>query len=508
MQTKNNASAGLLAASLAVGFLLVSSHSEAARAESNGSFQTVFPVESEAPLANPYMGWGIWVGPHAFGNNERDYSVAQNTAGFGDDAPLFNWVIVDWDWARLEPREGEFNWGDFDAVLNYWAARGRQFVLRFWVTDNPGWKSRSGAPVLPNWIWEKGLHTREYVAESGMKQREPDYADPTYQSIYLPALRRFVTAFADRYDKPGTPIIFLQATGYGNWVDWATRYSRYKFADPSAKRALLARVMEIYASAFKNIRLLGWSGADWDEGDLGSLADYISANALDSVLSGGCGLIWTGFIENLYGWDRDMMQTHWRQHPILAEGYASFDDIQDDKTHGTFDEVLDVALAWHANFTHYYFVVDTYKRAMREATQTIRRGLCRGGLGYRLVPISLSWRNKLAAGQLLVIKQSWMNRNVGRLYVQHPLKLYLTDTAGRVRFSEVDTGFDETAWVRGETYPVMSVFHLPNNMPPGVYDLRIALVDVGGKPRIRLPIAGEDGEMRYKVGTIRVLPPL
>ena len=492
---------------LAAGFLLVGLHSTLAETESNGSVKTVSPVEIEEPLANPYMGWGIWVGPHAFGNNEKDYSLERNTAGFGDDAPLFNWVMVDWDWARLEPREGEFNWGEFDAVLDYWAARGKQFIVRFWVTDNPGWKSRPGAPVLPNWIWEKGLHSREYVAESGMKQREPDYADPTYQSIYLPTLRRFVTAFAERYDKPGTPIIFLQATGYGNWVDWATRYSKYKFADRPAKRALLAGVMGIYANRFRNIGLLGWSGADWDGGDLRSLEDYISANTLDLAVPGGCGLIWTGFIENLYGWDRDMMQTHWRQHPIVAEGYASYDDIQDDKTHGTFDELLGVALAWHANFTHYYFVVDTYKRAMRESAQTIRKGLCPGGLGYRLVPTSLSWRDKLTAGQLLVVKQSWTNRNVGRLFVRHLLKLYLTDDAGRERFREVDTGFDETTWVRGEIYPVMSVFHLPQNLRSGVYDVRIALVDASGKPRIRLPIAGEDAEMRYKVGTIHVLPP-
>ena len=57
----------------------------------------------------------------------------------------------------------------------------------------------------------------------------------------------------------------------------------------------------------------------------------------------------------------------------------------------------------------------------------------------------------MPAGDLLVLKQDWVNRNVGRLYVQHPLKLYLTDTQGNEKFSEVDTGFDETVGYRGKT---------------------------------------------------------
>jgi len=82
----------------------------------------------------------------------------------------------------------------------------------------------------------------------------------------------------------------------------------------------------------------------------------------------------------------------------------------------------------------------------------------------------------------------------------------LTDSQDNEKFSEVDVAFDETHWVRGETYPVTSIFHLKKELAPGEYDVRIAVVDKAGKPQINLGIAGEDREKRYRLGTLRILP--
>jgi len=123
-----------------------------------------------------------------------------------------------------------------------------------------------------------------------------------------------------------------------------------------------------------------------------------------------------------------------------------------------------------------------------------------------LVPTRVSWPTELSAGDLFLMRETWVNRNVGRLYQRMPLKVYLTDAQGKEKFSEVDSGFDETTWVRGENYLWISIFHLPNELSPGEYDVRIALVDESGKPQINLAIAGADAEKRYKLGTIRILP--
>ena len=100
-----------------------------------------------------------------------------------------------------------------------------------------------------------------------------------------------------------------------------------------------------------------------------------------------------------------------------------------------------------------------------------------------------------------------MNRGSGRLYLPHPLKLYLTDAAAKEKFGKADNSLDETAWLQGKPHSLLSVFHLPKELAPGSYEVRIALVDERGKPRIHLPIQGEDSEVRYKVGEIQILPP-
>jgi hypothetical protein len=451
------------------------------------------------------MGWGFWAGPFGFGNNERAYTVEQNTRGFGDDAPLFTWLMVDWHWAGLEPQEGEFNWRDFDAVISYWTERNKQIVLRFWFTDDPGWNGAPGRPICPDWIWAKGMKYREYVGEGKVKQRQPDYNDPTFHTIFLPGIQKFLNIFASRYDKPDTSIIFIQAQGYGHWADNATWYSKYEFPNKQVKHDLLAGIVNLYADTFKYIRPFQFAGADWDAFRLKSLEEHLYAKALDIAIQRDYGLIWTGFIDGLGGWDRDLMLKYWRTNPIIAEGDWNYDDMKDHRTHGTLEENLEVMLEWHANFAHFYQVMDSYQRAMQEDRPFFEKGLQSGGLGYRFIPAILAWPADLAAGQLMVFRQTWVNRNVGRLYVRHPLKLYLTDQEGNEKFSESDSSFNPIQWVQGETYSLNSVFHLPKTLLPGTYDVRIALVDNGGKARINLAVEGKDALNRYRVGNIRIL---
>jgi hypothetical protein len=105
---------------------------------------------------------------------------------------------------------------------------------------------------------------------------------------------------------------------------------------------------------------------------------------------------------------------------------------------------------------------------------------------------------------LFLIKQRWENRNAGRCYKRHPLKLYLTDQAGNEVFSEVDTPFDQRSWIRGQIYERTSIFELTNDIPEGLYDLRIAMVDKSGNPAINLGIAGKDDRKRYILGKVRI----
>jgi hypothetical protein len=189
----------------------------------------------------------------------------------------------------------------------------------------------------------------------------------------------------------------------------------------------------------------------------------------------------------------------------LGEGWA-YDEIKDVGTYGTIEENAKVVLEYHTNFYHFYNYAQSYRRMMQDDRAVLETGLRSGGLGYRLVLTSASWPTELPAGHLLLINQTWLNRNVGRLYVIQPLKVYLTDSQGNEQYSQIDYDFDETPWVKGESYTRSSVINLPDSLAPGEYDVRIAVVDRSGKPRIRLAIEGEDAEKRYKLGRVRIVP--
>ena len=87
--------------------------------------KTVHPKEVDDVLHDPWMGWGLWAGLVSSGRGRR-YTVQESTVGFGDDAPLFDWVCLDWMWADLGPEEGRYRWDDLDQVMNYWTERGKR----------------------------------------------------------------------------------------------------------------------------------------------------------------------------------------------------------------------------------------------------------------------------------------------------------------------------------------------------------------------------------------------
>ncbi len=491
---------GIRTLDLALVLLVASFQGESVFADS--SVKTVAPKEIDTPLNNPYMGWGLWAGPRYY--DGRPFALEYNTAGFGDDAPLFGWVLIDWMWADLEPQEGRYYWKDLDAIMDYWAKRGKQIDLRVWVTDDPGWDGAPGNEVCPEWLWKAGAPYREYLAQGKFKKREPDYTDPSYEKMYLPKLRKFLTALAERYDKSESPIVMWGVMGYGQWGEWHTMESGYPWPSRDVKHNVLSKIVNMYGDIFRVKQPCISYVHDSDARQVSSLEDHMYRQALDVAVTKGFALARHGFIDGLSRWDWKIAQKYWRELPMWAEANWSYTDTKNQQTHGTLGEYLDLYTAFHSNYAHYYMDASSYRRAMAEDRAHFERGLQSGGLGYRLVLTSASWSEEVGAGHLFVVKQTWANRNCGRLYVRHPLKLYLTDAEGNEKLSQTDRSFDQTDWVAGAKYSVVSVFQLPKELAPGTYYIDIALVDESGKPRIKLGIAGGDAKGRYRLGTMRI----
>jgi hypothetical protein len=332
-----------------------------------------------------------------------------------------------------------------------------------------------------------------------------------------------LTALAERYDQPGHPFNFLGNMAYGQWGEWHTMRSKYPWPSREAKHNRLAQLVNLYADTFQHLDLaISYCfdtfifGPDGDRFRQWSRffeqiahddpADFLYRQGLDVALERGYLLGRHGFIDGLAYTDRVIMEAEWRRRALYAEANWSYLDVVNHGTHGTLDENIDIMLEWHSNYAHFYMDAASYRRAMREDQPRFARGLEPGGLGYRLALSQVAFPDRARPGQLLPLRQRWVNRNVGRCYRRHPLRLYLVDSAGEAVYAESDTAFDPTSWVRGESYDVTSVFHLPKDLPSGTYELRVALADWDGRPALRIATEGSDGEMRYRIGRLTVDP--
>jgi hypothetical protein len=475
-----------------------------------GQTLQVHPQEIDDPLVNPYCGWGLWAGPRFF--DSRRFSLEYNTTAFGDDAPLFRWVLIDWMWSDLEPSEGRYDWKDLDALLDYWKARNKQFLVRLWVTTDPGWAGAAGNKACPDWLWSAGVKFHEYRGEGGVVQRCPAYADPSWETTYLPKLKRFLTAYRDRYRGPGSPIIMDQVMGFGDWGEWHTMWSHYPWPSREKKREVLTRVigtyLEVFAPDGQPARQLSIAHVyDDDCGGVTPLDEAIRRQGLDVAITHGLALSRHGFIDGLGGWPDELIARHWQTNPMIAEANWSYEQVKKDKIHGTMTEFTDAFIKYHSVYAHMYFHSASYQQAMAEDRVELDRALRPGGLGYRFVLTSAAWESSRRPGETLVLRQQWVNRNCSWCIYPYRLKLYLLDRDGNTIWSEVDRTFDPSAWLRGTTYPAQTSCPLPGDLKPGTYELRLALVDEAGNPRVQLGIAGADQVQRYHLGTMTISPP-
>ena len=471
---------------------------------------TCHPKEIDAPLANPFCGWGIWAGPRFL--DGRQFSLDYNTVDFGDDAPLFSYVLVDWMWADLEPVENEFNWRELDAVVRFWQRRGKQLQVRLWVTTDPGWNGAAGNKACPDWLWKAGVKFHAYKAEGGVEQKCPAYADPSWDKEYLPRLKRLLTAYRQRYDQPGSSVSVNHVMGYGDWGEWHTMWSHYPWPDRKTKREVLLKIIRTYLDLFAPgaeekaaLPHLGVAHVyDEDCGGDTDLDEALKRQALDFAIGKGFTMSRNGYIDGLSGWPQNLIQRYWSTNPMIAEGNWTYDQIKDHKTHGSMTEHVDAFIKWHSTYAHLYMHAASYKRSLREDKVELERALRPGGIGYRFVPLSVTWEDRLTPGETMTLKQKWVNRNVSWCPKPYRLKLYLTNAEGLTVFSGTDQEFDPRSWVAGKVYDRTSSFRLAKELPAGEYTMRIALVDELGEPCVRLGVEGCDAHLRYALGKVHI----
>lgn len=195
--------------------------------------KTVTFAKSGEVILNPGQGWMLYGLPVS----HNDATIALGTTGYH----RFRWY-------NINPQEDVYDWTDIDNHLSRWAALGKQFALGINTILTP----ESVETNIPQWVFDKGMKsdTAKYTNSSSTRDIYiPVWDDP----VFLGALRKFVAAFAARYDGDER-IAFIDIRIYGLWgeLHW-DNVSNYT---TRLNDAQVANLHQIYPDNFKKTKLV------------------------------------------------------------------------------------------------------------------------------------------------------------------------------------------------------------------------------------------------------------
>jgi hypothetical protein len=156
---------------------------------------------------------------------------------------------LEWDYTSLATvmiGPTNFNWAPFDAKLNAAAARGHQFIARFYLE----WPGK--ATGVPQFLLGTGVPLRVWTNTNTQPlpaavDHTPDYEDARLRA----ALTNFIHALGARYD--GDPRLGFIGLGLlGTWGEWHNHPNNHWFASKTVQR----EVMDAYEAAFKQTKLV------------------------------------------------------------------------------------------------------------------------------------------------------------------------------------------------------------------------------------------------------------
>lgn len=444
---------------------------------------TFTPPDSGAALLNPAMGWVL----HYYDNSLENYGHKLEPSDTVDDFPGLSVVYLRLAWAYLEPEEGKFNWALVDTPAQRWIARGKKIAFRFSCSETD-----EALPfATPEWVKKAGAKGHYFTPGKGVDPQgkfwDPDFDDP----VFLAKLDRFLGAAAARYD--GDPnVAFIDVGSFGVWGEGHTFWST-KLAYSSAT---VRRHVDLYLKHFKKTLLT----ANDDFKDQGRGMD-----AIQYPFSRGLTLRDDSIMvqpKDLAFLSASLAEGIWQNRGVVLES----EHYGPSKERGAWEDgrkYLEALEAYHASYVSIHWFPREFLEANREL---IRRMNLR--LGYRLQLEQISYTAKVT-GQTIQLNYAWRNAGVAPCYPGGFPSVTLKDAKGGIALSTTDETLDvrnlpvdlpgKAKSISGQMRVV-----LPPQLKPGLYTVWVSVGSRQGTPALALPLSDNDGQHRYKAGTIAV----
>lgn len=450
---------------------------------------TVKPQDTGAALVNPGMGWTM----HFYSNVPGNYGSKLAAIDTLDDFPGLSTVYLRLPWAYLEPEEGKYDWAILDTPAQRWISKGRRIALR--ITTSENWMKHA----TPEWVKQAGARGTYYEFNRGRVEKsnlwDPFFDDP----VYLKKLDAFLAAMAKRYD--GNPNVeFIDVGTYGMWGEGHTFMSSRQDA-----LAIQKLHIDLHLKHFKKTLLCisdDFAGHD-KPGRNFPITDYALSKGVslrdDSILVQPPPRSW---------YHAELAQAFWPGTPVILE----HEHYQASKARGAWNgELLLKAVEdYHASFMSIHGWPREVLSENRGMIDQINQRM-----GYRLHPMEVSWTKSVELGEpsSFKVRWTWANKGVAPCYPGGFPCLTLKDAEGGIVSVLTDESLDMRDLAVGPpgdapgTTKVgeFTIGRVGPTTKPGSYDLFISVGTRDGTPTISLPLSGDDGQRRYRIGMVEFL---
>jgi len=457
------------------------------------------PEDNGRALVNPQMGWTM----HFYSNIISNYGSKLQPSDTLDEFPGLSTVYLRLPWSFLEPKEGEFDWSVVDTPAQRWIAKGKQIAFR--VSCCESWMRHA----TPQWVEAAGAKGHNFTVGKGLDENgpfwEPAYDDP----VFIEKLDNFLAAFARRYD--GNPnVAFIDVGSFGVWGEghcWAS--TKLEIPDDVRKRHI-----DLHLKHFKRT-LLAVSDDFIGPGNRVArhpLTDHMLAHGVtlrdDSICVQPPPDSW---------FHAELAQAFWPKLPVVLE-HEHYGSPLKRKAWRDGSLLIKAVEDYHASYMSIHWWPHEFLAANRGVIERINRRL-----GYRLQLRELSLPKEITLGRPFDVKATWANAGVAPCYPGGFMALTLKGAKGGIVSLHVADRFDMRELPVGppEKAPVREVRarftaarvytdgprRFARTAPEGTCGVFVSVGTLDGTPTIALPLDGDDGQRRYRVGTVAVVRP-
>jgi hypothetical protein len=350
--------------------------------------------------------------------------------------------------------------------------------------------------ATPQWVEKAGAKGTFYtvgkgrVAESG--SWDPFFDDP----VFLDKLDQFLAAAAARYDD-NPRIEFIDIGTFGLWGEGHTHMSSQQDHINIQKLHI-----DLHTKHFKNTQLCisdDFAGHS-EPGRHFPIMDYALSKGVtlrdDSIMVQPPPRSW---------YHATMAQAFWPRMPVILE----HEHYGASKNRGAWDGTLWLQAVedYHASFMSIHWWPRVLLEENREHIDAINLRM-----GYRLLPVEVTWPETVVIDEPFLVQWTWCNKGVAPCYPGGFPALTIKDDKGGIVQVLSDGTFDMRDLAVGPSGAPPAtqhesefvVSHVAPRTKPGMYDVFISVGQRDGTPRIALPLDGDDGQRRYRLGSMNI----